>query len=213
VSDPLPEAAALVVGLGNPGPRYARTLHNAGFLAVEELARRSGAGAFVRSGQSLLACGRAGGRAVVLVKPLTFMNHSGLALAELPAEAQTELLVVHDDLDLPFGSVRLKAGGGDGGHRGVRSIAGTLGHGRFTRVRVGIGRGAPELDAAQYVLEPLEEARFGLLLEAAASAADALELCLQGGIVPAMNQFNRRKPAALASGEGGLAVDTDGLCR
>lgn len=188
---------ALLVGLGNPGPRYASTLHNAGFAVLEALARHLGAPPFQRSGQSLVTRTTFASRPLLLVEPETFMNLSGLAVAEaLASEPRAELFVIHDDLDLPFGSLRFKWRGGAGGHRGIASIVGTLGHGDFARLRVGCGRPSLGLDAAQYVLEPLERDRRETFLAAAEKAAEALVLALEKGLSVAMNTVNRRAEPA-----------------
>nr|WP_084796228.1 aminoacyl-tRNA hydrolase [Pseudonocardia asaccharolytica] len=185
---------ALVVGLGNPGPGYAETRHNVGFRVVESLATRAGGGRFGkhRSNADVLE-GRLGGRRVVLAKPRTFMNLSGGPVAGLlkyfsvPAE---ELVVVHDDLDLGFGVVRLKRGGGEGGHNGLRSISGSIGTRDYLRVRFGIGRPSGRQDPADFVLKRFSATERKELELAVDLAADAVEALLADGLEPAQNRFH-----------------------
>ncbi|MCW0213328.1 MAG: aminoacyl-tRNA hydrolase [Pseudonocardia sp.] len=186
---------ALVVGLGNPGSEYAETRHNVGFGVVELLAARAGAGRFSvhKRSNSDVAEGRLAGRKVVLARPRTYMNVSGGPVAGLvkyfsiPPE---EIVVVHDDLDLGFGVIRLKRGGGEGGHNGLRSISRSLGTKDYYRVRFGIGRPPGRQDPADFVLKrfsPVErkEVEFALDL-----AADATEALLQEGLEPTQNRFH-----------------------
>lgn len=161
----------LVVGLGNPGSRYAKTRHNIGFLVVEELARAASFPEWREKFSGEFTKGRIEGEDVVLLKPQTFMNDSGrsvqaaVAFFHVAAQGGAELVVVHDELDLPFADVRLKVGGGHAGHNGLRSIIGVLGA-DFARVRVGIGRPPPEFrgEVADFVLQefdPVEAATLG----------------------------------------------------
>ncbi len=189
----------LIVGLGNPGRQYEVTRHNAGFMLIGRLAEKHGA-AFQRSRTCLWAESRVAGHDVVLAMPQTFMNLSGEAVAELkgvlsvPVES---IIVAHDDCDLPFGRLRLRKGGGSGGHRGIDSVIQLLGSRDFPRVRLGIGRPAlPSTeDTASYVLRPfsVEEAH-GLdkLLD---RGADSVEAIVADGIDSAMNRFNSFEPA------------------
>ena len=147
----------LVVGLGNPGPRYETTRHNVGFLVADILADRLGSGFKVhkRSGAEV-ATGRLGGRSIVLAKPRVYMNESGRQvgpLANFYSVAPADVIAIHDELDIDFGRIRLKLGGGEGGHNGLRSVASALGTKTFQRVRVGIGRPPGRKDPATYVLE------------------------------------------------------------
>ncbi len=150
-----PERPILIIGLGNPGPEYAETRHNAGFRVLDELAARLGV-EFEEAGHcSLAGNGSLYGRRVLLAKPQDLMNRSGRAIRGLLKEfglGMTDLLVVHDDIDISFGAVRLKRKGGDGGHRGVRSIIGSIGGRDFARIRIGIGRGMEDQSEADYVL-------------------------------------------------------------
>ena len=181
----------LVVGLGNPGPRYETTRHNLGFLVADILADRIGSGFKVhkKSGAEVTT-GRLAGRSVVLAKPRTYMNESGRhvgSLAKFYSVAPADVVVIHDELDIDFGRIRLKFGGGEGGHNGLRSIASALGTKDFQRVRVGVGRPPGRQDPAAYVLENFNSAErreLGVILE---QAADATELLLQHGVEGAQN--------------------------
>lgn len=185
---------ALVVGLGNPGPDYAETRHNVGFRVVELLAARAGGGRFAkhRTNADVLE-GRLAGRRVVLAKPRTFMNLSGGPVAALlryysvPVE---DLVVVHDELDLGFGVVRLKRGGGEGGHNGLRSVSKSIGSRDFLRVRFGIGRPPGRQDPADFVLKRFTSAEAKELDLAVDLAADAAEALLADGLEAAQNRFH-----------------------
>lgn len=185
---------ALVVGLGNPGPEYERTRHNVGFLVADVLAQRVG-GRFAvhkKSGADLLQA-RLDGRQVLIAKPRSFMNLSGrsvAALARFFSVPPTEVIVVHDELDLPFGQVRLKRGGGEGGHNGLRSVSSALTTKDYLRTRIGIGRPPGRQDPADYVLKPfssVERKEVPVIVE---QAADAVELLLRVGLEPAQNQLH-----------------------
>ncbi|WP_216893823.1 aminoacyl-tRNA hydrolase [Nocardia alni] len=185
---------ALVVGLGNPGSEYERTRHNVGFMVADVLAERVG-GRFTvhkKSGADLLES-RLDGRKVLLAKPRSYMNVSGrpvAALARFFSVPPTEVVVVHDDLDLPFGAIRLKRGGGEGGHNGLRSISSALTTKDYLRVRLGIGRPPGRQDPADYVLKPfatVERKELPVIVE---QAADAVELLLRVGLEPAQNQLH-----------------------
>ena len=190
----------LVVGLGNPGPEYAETRHNVGFRIVERLADRHRIALArerrleARSGEGVVH----GVRAALLL-PSTYMNHSGRAVAAaLEAwplgELGTDLLVVYDDLDLPFGRLRIRPGGGAGGHRGLADIQSRLGRSDFPRLRFGIGRPPEGRDGVEYVLAPFDPAEKAALAPRLARAADAVEAVLCEGVASAMNQFNRSDP-------------------
>jgi PTH1 family peptidyl-tRNA hydrolase len=196
-------ATRAIFGLGNPGPRYAATRHNVGFMVVERLARRHGVELASRDPLARWGDVRIGESAVRLVEPLRFMNRSGEALALLPGDAPLggdDLLVVHDELDLPFGRLKLKRGGGTAGHRGLESIVEHLGDPGFCRLRVGIGRPPEGADVADFVLTPFPDAEAERLGELLDRAADACEAWLALGIGPAMNRVNAR-PAPEAAGE------------
>jgi len=184
----------LVVGLGNPGPRYASTRHNIGFMVADVLAGRMG-GAFKahkRSGAEVLT-GRLAHRPVVLAKPRVYMNESGRQvgpLAKFYSVRPADVIVIHDDLDIDFGRVRLKTGGGEGGHNGLRSIAAALGTKEFQRVRIGIGRPPGRKDPAAFVLEPFTSAERGEVPTLCEVAADATELLIGAGLEAAQNQVH-----------------------
>ncbi|CAN5826272.1 aminoacyl-tRNA hydrolase [soil metagenome] len=184
----------LVVGLGNPGPNYATTRHNIGFMVVDVLADRLGEKFKVhkRSGAEV-ATGRLGGTAVILAKPRVYMNESGRQvgpLAKFYSVAPEDVVIVHDELDIDFGRIRLKFGGGVAGHNGLRSVGSALGTNDFHRVRVGIGRPPGQKSGAAFVLESFnsrERPELGVICE---QAADAAELLVQLGIEPAQNQVH-----------------------
>ena len=184
----------LVVGLGNPGPEYATTRHNIGYLVVEELAERlRGRFATHKRSRALVAEERLHGHRAILAKPLTYMNESGgpvkglLDFYKVPAE---HLVVVHDELDLPFSSLRLKLGSGDNGHNGLRSIRRSTGTGDFYRVRVGIGRPPGRQDPADFVLKPWAAVERKELPLQISDAADAVELLVAEGLERAQTRFN-----------------------
>jgi len=167
----------LIVGLGNPGSRYARTLHNAGFLAVDRLAERIGAREAGIHGGAQWARGAFEGAAVTLIKPVEYMNRSGEAVRGAMGRlgvTPERLLVIHDDIDIAAGQARYKVGGGHAGHNGIRSIIESLGAADFHRIRVGVGRPPEGMDAADYVLSaagPEARARLDAALEAALDLA------------------------------------------
>ncbi|MCW1958700.1 MAG: aminoacyl-tRNA hydrolase [Mycobacterium sp.] len=184
----------LVVGLGNPGPQYAKTRHNIGFMVADVLAARIGAPFKVhkKSGAEV-ATGRLGHRAVLLAKPRCYMNESGRQvgpLAKFYSVPAADVIVIHDELDIDFGKVRLKLGGGEGGHNGLRSVANALGSKDFQRVRIGIGRPPGRKDPAAFVLEPFSGTERKEIPTICEIAADATELLLEAGLEPAQNQVH-----------------------
>jgi PTH1 family peptidyl-tRNA hydrolase len=184
----------LVVGLGNPGPQYATTRHNLGFLVADILSDRIGSGFKVhkKSGADV-ATGRLGGRSVVLAKPRCYMNESGRQigpLAKFYSVPPGDIVVIHDELDLEFGFIRLKFGGGEGGHNGVRSVANALGTKDFQRVRIGIGRPPGRKDPAAFVLENFTAAERAEVPTICEQAADATELLIELGLEPAQNRVH-----------------------
>jgi PTH1 family peptidyl-tRNA hydrolase len=184
----------LVVGLGNPGREYEETRHNAGFLVLDYLAREEGL-TFTRSKfQALLARGSIAGTDVLLVKPLTYMNLSGLAVAGLlrwyKLDSRPDLLVVSDDLDLPLGRLRVRMRGSHGGQRGLLSIINELGSAEFTRLRLGIGRPGESEDAKEHVLSTFDPQEEPMLDEVILAAADAVRTWLSQGPIETMNRFN-----------------------
>ena len=185
---------ALVVGLGNPGPEYAETRHNVGVRVVELLAARAGGGRFSKhKANADVLEGRLAGRRAVLAVPRTYMNVSGGPVAGLLryyGVAPADLVVVHDDLDLGFGVVRLKQGGGEGGHNGLRSISASIGTKDYLRVRFGIGRPPGRQDPADFVLKRFSGAERKELEFAVDLAADAAEALLRDGLEPAQNRYH-----------------------
>lgn len=187
------DAPMIVVGLGNPGPQYAGNRHNIGFLVADELAARVG-GKFKahKSGADVLE-GRLAGTRVVLAKPRSYMNLSGGAVvgtARFYKAPQENLIVIHDELDLPFGTVRLKLGGGENGHNGLRSITKSLGSKEYHRVRFGIGRPPGRMDPADYVLRDFAAAERKELAFEIDRCADAVEALVGQGLEAAQNAFH-----------------------
>jgi PTH1 family peptidyl-tRNA hydrolase len=183
-----------VVGLGNPGRRYADTRHNVGFMVIERLAQRWHIPLGDDVGGVRIGGGRIKEQQATLVEPHRYMNLSGEAVAPLRADGDA-LIVVHDDVDLPCGQLRVKRGGGDGGHLGVASIALCCGA-EFDRVRVGVGRPSDEHDTAAHVLAPFGSDEQEVIATAIERAADAVEALLSEGLEAAMNRFNQRVPMA-----------------
>jgi len=185
----------IFLGLGNPGPDYRTTRHNAGFLVVEELRRRHGGPPVERAGRSLLSRLRLGQLHVLLARPQTYMNRSGEAaeaLLRLAHAAPGDLLVICDDLYLELGTIRLRPRGSHGGHNGLRSIIERLGTDQFPRLRIGVGLPEPGADRAAFVLEPFPRADRERLKEIVRQAADCAETVAAEGMERAMNRFNRR---------------------
>src|SRR4029079_10434640 len=182
---------ALVVGLGNPGPQYATTRHNLGFLVADILADRIGSGFKVhkKSGAEVVT-GRLAGRSVVLAKPRCYMNESGRQVAPLAkfySVAPADIIVIHDELDIDFGRIRLKSGGGVAGHNGLRSIGSSLGTNDFQRVRIGIGRPPGRMEGASFVLSNFNAAEWREVPTICEQAADATELLVVQCLEPAQN--------------------------
>jgi PTH1 family peptidyl-tRNA hydrolase len=189
----------LVVGLGNPGPDYARTRHNVGFLVADRLARALGADFDAKKFAAELAEARAGGERIWIMKPQTFMNHSGVAVGAALRFWKldlSDLVVVHDDLELEPFRIQLKVGGGHGGNNGVKSVNAHVGSPEYARVRVGVGRPPPQMDPADYVLGKWPRAADAELEECVERATEAARLCVELGATKAMNQVNRRGRAA-----------------
>lgn len=186
----------IIVGLGNPGSQYARTRHNVGFDVVELLAEKENIPLKKLKCHALIGEGTVGDTRCVLVQPQTFMNLSGQAVAELISWYKCEpadVMVIHDDIDLPFGQVRVRAGGGPGTHNGMRSILQCTGSGDFPRIRVGMGSPPAGWDLADYVLGHFNTAQEReTAFSAYQTAAEAAGCWVQEGIDRAMNQFNRK---------------------
>ncbi len=185
-------ALLLIVGLGNPGTEYAGTRHNVGFMFVERLAERHGIRCSMRSAESFWGRGRVCGEPVVLVKPQTFMNLSGRAVAAFSRKFDVPIgsvIVAYDDCDLPLGTLRLKPRGGSGGHRGLASVIESLGSRDFPRLRLGIGRPARG-DLTSHVLGPFRKAEREALEDMLERAVTSVEVLIEEGIESAMNRFN-----------------------
>ena len=186
----------LIVGLGNPGMQYQFTPHNLGFLAVDRIAEKYGIRVANRNCKALTGRGVIEGNEVVLAKPETYMNLSGMSVQELVSELEIdgtkEMIVIYDDLDLPYGSIRVRERGSAGGHNGVQSIIGALDTQEFLRIRIGI---APEFklnDGASYVLSQLKKLQLPVVDQALDDTAEAVKIILAQGPGPAMNRFNRK---------------------
>jgi PTH1 family peptidyl-tRNA hydrolase len=183
----------LVVGLGNPGPSYAGNRHNVGFMVLDLLAERMGGRFKAHKGRADTVEGRLAGQRVVLAKPKCYMNESGGPVASLrdffkvPVE---RIVVVHDELDIPFGTLRLKAGGGDNGHNGLRSVTKSLGSREYLRVRFGVGRPPGRQDPADFVLKDFTSAERKELPFLVDRAADAVEAVASRSIETAQNTFH-----------------------
>ena len=185
----------LIIGLGNPGYEYAWTPHNLGFLTLDLVAERAGIRVERPEAKSHIGRGRIGEHEVVLAKPLTFMNLSGIAVRDLAARyevAPERVLVVVDDVALPWGSLRIRERGSAGGHNGLKSVIGALGTDEFVRLRLGIQPDHPVGDLGAYVLHPMRKAELEAAAELVEKAADAVECVVRDGVRRAMNQFNRR---------------------
>jgi PTH1 family peptidyl-tRNA hydrolase len=194
----------LIVGLGNPGPDYARTRHNAGFWLVDELARRHG-GTFRHEGkhQAELARVRINGDEIWLAKPMTYMNRSGGPVSSVLGFykiAPAQMLVAHDEIDLPSGTIRLKEAGGHGGHNGLRDLIAAQGDG-FWRLRIGVGHPGVKNEVVDFVLTHAGKEEQRVIDETIAAGADAIEVMLRDGAQIAMNRLHSRaKPAATEKG-------------
>ncbi|WP_239312552.1 MULTISPECIES: aminoacyl-tRNA hydrolase [unclassified Frankia] len=183
----------LVVGLGNPGPTYAGNRHNIGFMVLDLLAERVGDRFRTHRARADVMQTRLAGAQAVLAKPHSFMNASGGPVAALRAFFKAEVgrvLVVHDELDIPFGAVRLKLGGGDNGHNGLRSVTASLGSRDYLRVRLGIGRPPGRMDPADFVLRDFSSVERKELAVVVDTAADAVEQVVAEGLAAAQNRFH-----------------------
>jgi PTH1 family peptidyl-tRNA hydrolase len=184
----------LIAGLGNPGREYRNNRHNVGFMFLDGLSERLGISFTRMQSKSLISDGRYEGQKIILTKPQTYMNSSGKALSglvnfyKLPLD---NLLVVYDDVDIPFGTLRLRSEGGSGGHKGMRSIIAKLDTRGFSRMRIGIGRPPGRMEAADYVLRDFTQTEFDLLPEILERAADAALSFATNGIERTMTMYNR----------------------
>ena len=186
----------LIAGLGNPGAEYAKTKHNAGFLLVDALAEKLGADAWRERYDALVLDARMGGEKVLLVKPLTYMNESGRAIGPLLdwyKLGPEDLIVAHDDMDLPVGTIRIRKKGSAGGHNGIKSILAHVGDEHFVRVRIGIGRPLPGWTVIHHVLAPFLPEDVPKIKEAVDRLVPAVECMVTEDVDLAMNRFNPRK--------------------
>jgi PTH1 family peptidyl-tRNA hydrolase len=188
----------VVVGLGNPGLRYTATRHNLGFMIVDRLASRWRVRLNLELPDLRMGSGRIADRPAMLVQPQRYMNMSGEALATLPQLHAEDLIVVHDDLDLPAGRLRLRREGGTGGHRGIVSLVSFFGA-AFDRVKIGIGRPPDGVDIADFVLQPMTADELQAFDEPIERASDAVECIVTEGIERAMNRFNARNVEAMVA--------------
>ncbi len=187
----------LIVGLGNPGPEYQWTPHNFGFLAVDEIANRASIRVDRPEGKALVGRGKVAGEEVLLAKPQTYMNLSGISVRELLGKYELgpeSLLALYDERDLPWGMIRIGERGSPGTHNGAKSVTSAVGTPEFARLRLGCGPDHAVSDLAAYVLRPMKKAELEEAAEMIAEAADAVELLVKEGIAAAMNKYNRRVP-------------------
>ena len=189
----------MIAGLGNPGSEYARTKHNVGFMFLDALAEKLGADNWKTKYDALVAEARIGTEKVLLVKPLTYMNESGRAVGPLMSWyklAPEDLIVVHDDMDIPAGTIRIRRKGSAGGHNGMKSILYHVGDENFPRLRIGIGRPLPGWTGVKHVLAPFSEEDAPKIREAIAYLLPALECVVTDGVDLAMNRYNPKKQKA-----------------
>ena len=189
----------LIVGLGNPGIEYQFTPHNMGFLAVDRIAEQCGVRVNNRHCRAQTARTRIGEHEVVLAKPETYMNLSGASVVELvreyEAQPEEDLVLLYDELDLPFGALRVRPRGRSAGHNGVESVIGALGTQEITRIRMGVAPDHPVGDGARYVLSPFKKAQLETVDQVLDQAAEAVKAILAEGVEAAMNRFNRKEEA------------------
>ncbi len=186
----------LIVGLGNPDPEYQWTPHNLGFMAVDELANRNGIRVERPEGKALVGRGKIGGEDVLLAKPQTYMNLSGISVRELLAKYELDvgaLLVMWDEVQLPLGTIRIHPDGSAGSHNGAKSIISAVGTQQFARLRLGCGPEHPLSSRREHVLRPMKKAELEQAAEMVGEAGDAVEMILTHGLDAAMTKYNRRK--------------------
>ncbi len=187
----------LIVGLGNPDPEYQWTPHNLGFMAVDELANRSGIRVERPEGKALAGRGKIAGEDVVLAKPQTYMKLSGISVRELLEKYELDvhdLLVLWDEVQLPWGTIRIHPDGSAGSHNGAKSVISAVGTQEFARLRLGCGPEHPLSSRKEHVLRPMKKAELEVAAEMIGEAGDAVEMILTQGIDAAMTKYNRRKP-------------------
>jgi len=186
----------LIVGLGNPGPEYQWTPHNLGFLAVDEIANRASIRVERPEGKALVGLGKVAGEEVILAKPQTYMNLSGISVRDLLEKYELgpeDLLLMFDERDLPWGMIRIGERGSPGTHNGAKSVTSVVGTQEFARLRLGCGPDHPLSSRKEYVLRPMKKAELEVAAEMIGEAGDAVEMILTQGIDAAMTKYNRRK--------------------
>ena len=186
----------LIVGLGNPGPEYQWTPHNLGFLALDELANRGGIRVERPEAKALVGLGKLAGEEVILAKPQTYMNLSGISVRELLEKYELgpqDVLAMWDEVQLPWGAIRIHAEGSAGSHNGAGSLISSLGTPKFARLRLGCGPDHPLSDKKEYVLRAMKKSELEVASEMIADAGDAVELMVMKGIEAAMSKYNRRE--------------------
>ncbi len=197
----------LIVGLGNPGIEYQFTPHNIGFLAVDRIAEQCGVVIDNRHCKALTGRSRIGKEKVLLAKPETYMNLSGMSVLELvrkyEADPEKDLVVIYDELDLPLGMVRVRARGSSAGHNGMQSIINALQTEEIARIRIGVAPDDPNKGGAKYILAPFRKSQLAAVDEALDLVAQAVNVILQDGIATAMNRFNRKNRPGEPDGESG----------
>ena len=195
----------LIVGLGNPDPEYQWTPHNLGFMVVDELANRNGIRVERPEGKALVGRGKIAGEEVLLAKPQTYMNLSGISVRELLAKYDVDLdglLVMWDEVQLPRGTIRIHPDGSAGSHNGAKSVISAVGTQQFARLRLGCGPEHSLSSRREHVLRPMKKAALETAAEMVGEAGDAVEMILTQGIDAAMTKYNRRKPAEAEESEG-----------
>jgi PTH1 family peptidyl-tRNA hydrolase len=197
----------LIVGLGNPGIEYQFTPHNIGFLAVDRLAEQCGVVIENRHCKALTARSRIGNEEILLAKPETYMNLSGMSVLELvrkyEVEPEKDLIVIYDELDLPLGMIRVRARGSSAGHNGMQSIINALQTEEIARIRIGVAPDDPRKGGAKYILAPFRKSQLVAVDEALDVTAQAVNVIINDGIATAMNRFNRKNKPEEPAGEGG----------
>jgi peptidyl-tRNA hydrolase, PTH1 family len=197
----------LIVGLGNPGIEYQFTPHNIGFLAVDRLAEQCGVVIENRHCKALTARSRIGNEEILLAKPETYMNLSGMSVLELvrkyEVEPEKDLIVIYDELDLPLGMIRVRARGSSAGHNGMQSIINALQTEEIARIRIGVAPDDPRKGGAKYILAPFRKSQLVAVDEALDVTAQAVNVIINDGIATGMNRFNRKNKPEEPAGEGG----------
>lgn len=197
----------LIVGLGNPGIEYQFTPHNIGFLAVDRLAEQCGVMIENRHCKALTARSRIGNEEILLAKPETYMNLSGISVLELvrkyEVEPEKDLIVIYDELDLPLGMIRVRARGSSAGHNGMQSIINALQTEEIARIRIGVAPDDPRKGGAKYILAPFRKSQLVAVDEALDVTAQAVNVIMSEGIATAMNKFNRKNKPEEPAGESG----------